>query len=628
MRPHAERGRKKVAIAARRSGRYHGRASHAGWRAVPVPHLPNPFVMRKMLAATRRAGLRLLAVISLAGACGSPTDSATQAGGGGPVGGPGLGTPAAPGPGRAATAEHAAGNFQQGRVGELLPRSVAVRVVDAAGGPVRDVAVRWTALAGSAATAAARTDASGVAETRWTLGTAAGRQTLRATVDSLPAVEFTAVAGAGPPTTLAVLPEAVVFGVVDDTAHLAISARDAYGNVVADVSPTLTTSNGAAVRTDALAGRHYLQAVDAGQAEITVAAAGVQRVVAARVLAFASVGAGVGGRARCGTERGTDAVFCWGENGFATLGDGTQIDRSRPVPSAGGALRSVTGGELHMCGLAADGRATCWGYDAYGQVGAGALPFAVRYVRPAPLAVAGAVTFTALSAGKTHTCGVAADGAGYCWGANYTGQLGRDTVGACGDVATGRCASAPLRVSDTLRFRAISAGPWEHSCGVTPAGEAYCWGSDGGSGRLGLGGPPPDLCGVPTPYSCSRTPRLVAGGVRFASVVAGGLHSCGLDAGGQAYCWGIGGSLGDGTTHNRAVPGPVAGDARFTALVAGYETTCGLSAAGELLCWGRGVAPLPAPRHPTRRFVALSSGDGAPCGILASGALVCDRPAF
>ena len=585
--------------------------------------------MRNLDAPTRRAALALLAIGLLVGGCGSPTDSATQAGGDPPTGG-GLepGTPAKPGPGRAATAEHAAGNFQQGRVAEPLPRSVAVRVVDAAGAPVPDALVRWTALAGSVDAASTRTDASGVAATRWTLGTVAGRQTLRATVDSLPAVEFTAVADAGPPARLAVLPEAVVFGVVDDTAHFAIAVHDAHGNVVSDASTTVATSNGAAVRAEALAGRHYLRAVDAGRAEITVAVGGLQRVIAARVAAFASVGTAVGGRARCGAERGTDAVLCWGANSFATLGDGTQLARPRPVPSAGGALRSVAGGELHMCGLAGDGRATCWGHDAYGQVGAGAVPFAVRYVRPTPLAVAGGIAFTALSAGRAHSCGVSIDGTGYCWGANFTGQLGRDTVGACADVPVGRCSSAPIRVSDTLRFTAISAGSWEHSCGATPGGAAYCWGSDGGSGRLGLGGPPPDLCGGPTPYSCSRTPRLVAGGVRFASVVAGGLHSCGLDAGGQAYCWGIGGSLGDGTTQNRADPGPVAGDARFTTLVAGYETTCGLSTAGELLCWGHGIGPLPARRHPTRRFVALSSGDGAPCGILASGALVCDRPDF
>src|SRR2546426_11864886 len=83
-------------------------------------------------------------------------------------------------------------------------------------------------------------------------------------------------------------------------------------------------------------------------------------------------------------------------------------------------------------------------------------------------------TFTAVSAGGRHTCGVTAAGAAYCWGTNGSGQLGDGTT-------TER--SSPARVGGGVRFTAVSAAGSKraddgHTCGVTTAGAAYCWGQN------------------------------------------------------------------------------------------------------------------------------------------------------
>jgi hypothetical protein len=78
-----------------------------------------------------------------------------------------------------------------GVVGTTLAAPVRVRVADASGRPLRGAAVAWTASGGgSVAPGTSATNADGVAEASWTLGTVAGAQ------------EVVASAGAAVSTTL------------------------------------------------------------------------------------------------------------------------------------------------------------------------------------------------------------------------------------------------------------------------------------------------------------------------------------------------------------------------------------------------------------------------------------------
>ena len=45
-----------------------------------------------------------------------------------------------------------------------------------------------------------------------------------------------------------------------------------------------------------------------------------------------------------------------------------------------------------------------------------------------PVAVSGGLTFSALTLGGVHTCGLISGGAAYCWGDNSSGQLGDGTT--------------------------------------------------------------------------------------------------------------------------------------------------------------------------------------------------------
>ena len=116
------------------------------------------------------------------------------------------------------------------------------------------------------------------------------------------------------------------------------------------------------------------------------------------------------------------AVQCWGNNGNGQLGDGSTTGRTTPVavPGLGSGVTALAAGGLHTCALTTAGAVQCWGYNDYGQLGDGSATH-----RNTPVAVQGLGSgVTALAAGAYHTCALTTAGAAQCWGNNGYGQLG------------------------------------------------------------------------------------------------------------------------------------------------------------------------------------------------------------
>jgi alpha-tubulin suppressor-like RCC1 family protein len=169
----------------------------------------------------------------------------------------------------------------------------------------------------------------------------------------------------------------------------------------------------------------------------------------------------------------TGEAYCWGTNSDGELGDGTKTRRTSPVAVSGQlTFVLVSAGGFYSCGIVTGGAAYCWGNNDLGQLGNG-----TTTQSSVPVAVSGNLIFATLSAGNRHTCGVTTTGVGYCWGDNSSGNLGNSSTNAN--------SSTPSPVSGNLSFSAISAGRF-HTCGVTTTGAGYCWG-DNSSGKLGDG---------------------------------------------------------------------------------------------------------------------------------------------
>jgi uncharacterized repeat protein (TIGR02543 family) len=237
------------------------------------------------------------------------------------------------------------------------------------------------------------------------------------------------------------------------------------------------------------------------------------------------------------------SVWCWGQNDYGQLGNGTTapagVPNSTPVEVSGITTAvSVSAGGFHSCALLADGTVRCWGQNDYGQLGDGSI--IVPQTRPptprptpTPVTVQGITTAVAMKSGIFHTCALLRDGTMQCWGWNDFFQLG--------DSSVPNASSTPVTVRGVAPA-ALAPGA-EHTCVLLPDATVRCWG-DNGFGQLGNGSPR----GIYPPSEAAG----VTGITTAVAASSGAEHTCVLLRDGRAQCWGRGlfGRLGDGRDRN------------------------------------------------------------------------------
>ena len=85
-----------------------------------------------------------------------------------------------------------------------------------------------------------------------------------------------------------------------------------------------------------------------------------------------------------------------------------------------------------------------------------------------PATAAPAAVSSGVAVGYAHTCAIRTDATLWCWGGNYSGQLGDGTTAS---------RSAPVRVGDAATSAGIDAGT-SYTCGVRADGSLGCWGNN------------------------------------------------------------------------------------------------------------------------------------------------------
>ena len=270
----------------------------------------------------------------------------------------------------------------------------------------------------------------------------------------------------------------------------------------------------------------------------------------------------------------------------------------------------------HSCGITAQGAVFCWGSNYLGQLGVGIADTGLGFSsgRAFPTGVVDPQTFVHVALGDYFTCGIANvpfPGAAYCWGGGADGTLGNGGVTS---------SPVPGRVQTGLAFTTVSSGN-NHTCAIATDSSAYCWGRPPGIGTTGPGT-------VPRAF----TPVAVDGGLKF-RVLGTGFHlTCGLSADSLAYCWGL--VIGNDTASGAPGPHPVSGGHKYVTVAVGDGHACGIATDGLTYCWGRNssgqlgngttdIATVPVPVSGGHSFVSLTAGLGSTCALTATGSGYC-----
>ena len=273
---------------------------------------------------------------------------------------------------------------------------------------------------------------------------------------------------------------------------------------------------------------------------------------------------------------------CWGRNTFGQLGVGDRIDYNYPVSvyrwydiQARSKVIGLATGDEHNCiiiSLNFDYNTTdnkkivkCWGRNESGQLGIDPVkhPFIIT---PRNVNFENSVNnVTQITAGFAHTCVLVGDKVS-CWGANSSGQLGRNDTSLKDYI--------PREVPD-LKNVVMLKSNYYHNCVILKSGELNCWGNNT-YGQLGVGN-----------NINSFKPVKVDLKEKVVNVALGQNHTCALLINGKVKCWGLNtqGQLGNGHLDSN-VPIEVEDLDEVVDLDAGGEHNCVLIKNGKIKCWG------------------------------------------
>jgi alpha-tubulin suppressor-like RCC1 family protein len=261
-------------------------------------------------------------------------------------------------------------------------------------------------------------------------------------------------------------------------------------------------------------------------------------------------------------------LFTWGRNVYGQLGDNTRTNRSSPTQTitGGSNWKSVsTSVDVSVAAIKTDGTLWCWGDNFSGQLGDNTISYKSSPVQT----VAYGTNWKQVSAGISA---IKTDGTLWCWGYNASGQLGDNTVVK---------KSSPVQtVAFGTNWKQVASGEGS-TAAIKTDGTLWTWGSNSYGGL-----------GDNTVARKSSPVQTVAFGTNWKQVACGSSHTAAIKTDGTLWTWGknTNGQLGDNTTINRSSPvQTIAGGTNWKQVAVapqGVAVTACIKTDGTLWNWG------------------------------------------
>lgn len=260
------------------------------------------------------------------------------------------------------------------------------------------------------------------------------------------------------------------------------------------------------------------------------------------------------------------SLWAWGKNENGQLGNGTNVDETRPTRVGQGVYQQVSAGGAHSAAIDRDGGLWTWGQNTYGQLGDGGSDATSE-----PKQIMVGTQFKAVAAGPYHTAAIDTAGNLWTWGGNGSGQLGD------GSNLT-RPTPQHIDVLDTglasLKFKQVSVGP-TNTAAITEGGDLYVWGWNG-YGQVGDGS-----------GADQWTPVKIAG-AGYTHVSMNEWHGLAVKQDGSLWAWGSNccGQIGNEPRADAPTPLQVGVPGTYRNAVAGRWHSVALGQDGLLRVWG------------------------------------------